>query len=112
MRLSESIVVALIALVAAALGSAVGPVIDAFVRARFVDDKMIELAVDILKSDCKAAPGLVPARGWAIDVIDKFSSVKMSVEAKTALAHNSITPGAFSSGFSADFDISRSPCGK
>jgi hypothetical protein len=110
MKISDPIVVALIALVSAAIGSAVSPIIDAFVRTRVVNDKLVELAIDILKSDCKTAPGLVPARQWAVDVIQKLSPVHLSEEAKAALIHNSIAPGAFSRDFNSDFDIGRNPC--
>jgi hypothetical protein len=34
---------------------------------------MIELALEILKSDCKTEPGLIPVRPWAVSVIEKFS---------------------------------------
>jgi hypothetical protein len=112
MRISESVLVALIALTSAAIGSAVGPFTDAFLRAHVLNDKMVELAVDILKSDCKNSPGLVPARKWAVDVISQLSSVKMGDDAKVALVQNSIAPGAFDSSFSADFDIARNPCAK
>jgi hypothetical protein len=43
-------------------------------------------------------------------VIQKLSPVHLSEEAKTALIHNSIAPGAFSRDFNSDFDIGRNPC--
>ena len=110
MKIPEPIAVALIALVSAIIGGAVSPAVDALIRTRLVNDKLVELAIDILKSDCKTAPGLVPARPWAVDVIEKLSPVHLSEEAKAALAHNSIAPGAFSNDFNSDFDIGRNPC--
>ena len=110
MKMHEPIVIALIALFGAVVGGMVSPIVDAFIRARVVNDKLVELAIDILKSDCKTAPGLVPARPWAVDVIQKLSPVHLSEEAKTALIHNSIAPGAFSRDFNSDFDIGRNLC--
>jgi hypothetical protein len=48
----ETIVVALIG---AVLGRAVGPVVQAILAQKYANDKMIELVVEILKSDCKSA---------------------------------------------------------
>jgi hypothetical protein len=106
MKMHESIVIALIALFGAVVGGMVSPIVDAFIRARVVNDRLVELAIDILKSDCKTAPGLVPARPWAVDVIQKLSPVHLSEEARAALLHNSIAPGAFSRDFNSDFERS------
>jgi hypothetical protein len=43
--------VALIAGVSAIIGAAVAPSIDAFLRTRVINDKLVELAIEILKSD-------------------------------------------------------------
>jgi ABC-type phosphate/phosphonate transport system permease subunit len=85
----ETIVVALIG---AVLGGAVGPVVQAILAQKYANDKMIELAVEILKSDCKSAPGLVPAKPWAVSVVERFSPVQLGKDAKSALLRNPI-PG-------------------
>ena len=97
-------------LVGTIIGVAGAPFVQAVLSQKYANDKMIELAVEILKSDCKSAPGLVPARPWAGSVIEKFSPVHLGEDAKAALLHNSIAPGSFDSSFNSDFDIAKNPC--
>lgn len=100
-----------VGLLGAIIGAVGAPFVQAVLSQKYANDKMIELAAEILKSDCKSAPGLVPARPWAVSVIEKFSPVPLGEEAKSALLHNSITPGSFSTGFSGkDFDVGHNPC--
>lgn len=99
-------------LLGAIIGAVGAPFVQAVLSQKYANDKMVELAVEILKSDCKSAPGLVPARPWAVSVIEKFSPVQLGEDAKSALFHNSIVPGGFSTGFSGkDFDVGQNPCG-
>ena len=98
------------AIIAAVAGFA-GVVLENQWHNRDLDGRMVGLAIDVLKSDCKSAPGLMPAREWAVAIIQRFSAVPLDESAKAALVHNSIAPGAFSSDFSSGFDIARNPCG-
>jgi hypothetical protein len=110
MRARDAILAALIGLAGVVVGGIVTPTADAFLRTHVVNDKLVELAIDILKSDCKTVPGLVPARPWAVDVIDKLSPVPLSEDAKAALIQNSIAPGDFNRDFGKDFVEARNPC--
>lgn len=49
---------------------------------------MVELAVGILSQEPKE--GIAPAREWAVDVINGFSSVPISDGARKALLENKI----------------------
>ena len=80
-------------LLGAIIGAVGAPFVQAVLSQKYANDKMVELAVEILKSDCKTAPGLVPARPWAVSVIEDFSPVRLGEDAKSALLHNSIVPG-------------------
>jgi hypothetical protein len=110
MKVTEPIAVAMIAVVGGIAGAAIGPIAEAPEHSQEIHVKMIELAVDILKSTCTSDAGLVPAREWAVNLIDRYSPIPLSDQAKAAIVHNSIAPGAFDSGFSSDFDIGRNPC--
>ena len=48
-----------------------------------LNQKYIEIAVGILNS--KPTPETIPLRDWAIDIIDKYSEIKLSKEAKKLL---------------------------
>jgi hypothetical protein len=78
------------------------------------DEKMIELAVDILKANCTSNEGVVPARKWAVNVIQHFapSGVPLDEDTKKALLEVfALLPGSFSKDFSSDFDVGpHSPC--
>lgn len=111
MKWPDAILVTALPLVGAIIGSTFGPTLDYALRSRQMDIKMVGHAVDILKSDRKTGSGIVPARQWAVQVIDKFAFIHFSEQAKAALLHNSIAPGAFSTkDFSSGFDIARNPC--
>lgn len=78
--------------------------IESWDRNRDIDERMIGLAVDVLKSDCRSAPGLVPARRWAVSVIAHYSNdVPLQEDAREALAQNSVSPAEFNKDFSSDF---------
>jgi len=46
---------------------------------------LVEIAIGILRADPKE--DVVPARGWALDVIDEYSGVKFTAEDRRALLH-------------------------
>jgi hypothetical protein len=48
-----------------------------------LNQKYIEIAVSIL--NVKPTPEATPLRDWAIDIIDKYSEIKLSKEAKKLL---------------------------
>lgn len=48
-----------------------------------LNQKYIEIAVGILNG--KPTPETIPLRDWAIDIIDKYSEIKLSKEAKKLL---------------------------
>lgn len=48
-----------------------------------LNQKYIEIAVGILNG--KPTPEAIPLRNWAIDIIDKYSEIKLSKEAKKLL---------------------------
>ena len=89
MKITDAILVAVIGFAGVIVGGVVNPSVDAFLRAHLVNDRMVELAVDILKSsDCKTAPNLAAARPWAVSVIEKFSPVPMDADVKSALLNS------------------------
>lgn len=109
--LPEQIQGASIAAAAAIVGALTTAYVDYQLRSRGMDNKMVELAIDVLKADCKTEPGLVPARKWAVEVINHYATVKLEPDAQAALAQHSIGQGSFSSDFSPkDFDVARNPC--
>ena len=81
--------IAVIAGLSAAVGAVGGPYltsrVDYFTRNREMDIKMVEIAVGVLRSDEKVEPGLAPARAWAADVIDRYSQIPLSPEARKSL---------------------------
>lgn len=88
-RLASPAAVAVIAGLSAAIGAVGGPYltsrVDYFTRNREMDIKMVEIAVGILRTDDKKEPGVAPARSWAADVIDRYSQVPLSAEARKSL---------------------------
>jgi hypothetical protein len=76
----------LIAVLAGVVGAGVTAYVDYQLRTRDMDIKMVELAIDVLKSDCKIEPGLVPARKWAVEVINHYATVELEPDAQAALA--------------------------
>jgi len=88
-RLASPPAVAVIAGLSAAIGAVGGPYltsrVDYFTRNREMDIKMVEIAVGILRSDNKTEPGVAPARAWAADVIDRYSQIPLSSEARKSL---------------------------
>lgn len=111
MRINESLSAALLSLLGVLIGVSISEVTDYWLRSRDMDNKMVEVAIDVLKSDCKKEPGIVPARKWAVSILKKYSPVPMNRDVEAALLQNSIKPGGFNpQDFSKDFDIARNPC--
>ena len=75
--------VALVGFLGAVVGGGIVAVANYVVNERQIDVKMIEIAVDILKQDPNG--GLQPARKWAVDVIQKNASPRLSDAAYEAL---------------------------
>jgi hypothetical protein len=48
--------------------------------------RLVEIAIGILRAD-PAKEDIAPARGWAIEVIERDSGVKFSAEDRAALLH-------------------------
>ena len=65
------------------IGGGIAAITSYVVNERQIDVKMIEIAVDILKQDPNG--GLQPARKWAVDVIRKNASPRLSDAAYEAL---------------------------
>ena len=88
-RLASPAAVAVIAGLSAAIGAVGGPYltsrVDYFTRNREMDIKMVEIAVGILRANDKQEPGVAPARAWAADVIDRYSQIPLSAEARKSL---------------------------
>jgi hypothetical protein len=61
----------------------VGAVLGYQSKNREMDVKMVEIAVGILSQEPKE--GIAPAREWAVDVINGYSDVKVTPEARAAL---------------------------
>ena len=59
--------------------------LNASIQDRSARVRMIELAVEILKSDPKAATNANYMRGWAVEVLQKNSEVPLPKEASDAL---------------------------
>lgn len=60
-----------------------------FQKGRELDIKLVELGVNILRAGPQET-GSKAARGWAIDVIEKYSGVSFTKEAKQALMNNAL----------------------
>jgi hypothetical protein len=99
-HLASPAAVAVIAGVSAAIGAVAGPYltsrVEYFTRNREMDIKMVEIAVGILRADDKKEPGVAPARAWAADVIDRYSQVPLSAEARKSLIEFGVR-GSYSS---------------
>ena len=74
------------------LGVLVGTGVEHVSRERELDIKMIETALGILS--VKPEPSTQPVRVWAMDVIDQYSDVKLSPDARRVLLNEPL-PGAF-----------------
>jgi len=80
-------------IVAKILGAVLLPVIticiaymlNASIQERSARVRMVELAVEILKSDPRAATNANYMRGWAVDVLQKNSEVPLPKEVLSAL---------------------------
>ncbi|MGH9427799.1 MAG: hypothetical protein ACRD2L_16040 [Terriglobia bacterium] len=59
--------------------------LNASIQDRSARVRMIELAVEILKSDPKASTNVNYMRGWALEVLQKNSEVPLPKEAVSAL---------------------------
>lgn len=59
--------------------------LNASIQDRSARVRMVELAVEILKSDPKAATNANYMRGWAVEVLQKNSEVPLPKEALSAL---------------------------
>jgi hypothetical protein len=68
---------------------------------------LVEIAIGILRADPKE--DVAPARGWAIDIIEKDSGVKFSEEDRAALLHKPIktTFGALPSKWDTDSSLQK-----
>ena len=84
-------------LIGAAAGVVGGTVVvlgDYLVTKREADVKMIEIAVGILAA--KPDQNIKPARAWAVDVLDHYSTdVKLTDEVKAALLDNPLPVRTF-----------------
>jgi len=54
-----------------------------------INQKYIEIAVGILNG--KPTPEAIPLRDWTIDIIDKYSEIKLSKEAKKLLKEKQLS---------------------
>ena len=74
----------------------VGLLVNSAIRARQRSEKLVELAIGILRSDPEKTP--IPGlRHWGADVISKYSGVPLSAEARKEIAESSVTIEAASS---------------
>jgi hypothetical protein len=55
---------------------------------------LVEIAIGILRAD-PTKEDVAPARGWAIDIIERDSGVKFSAADRAALLHQPIKAAAF-----------------
>jgi hypothetical protein len=81
-----SLAIALVGVLSALIGAG-ATVVTTYLTSASKDQELkahlVETAVSILRAD----PNVTPARGWALDVIDKNSDVKFSKEEREALLH-------------------------
>ena len=68
----------------------VGVMLNGSIQDRANKVKMVELAVEILKSDPKASVNAYHIRGWALDVIQKNSEVPFPAEALEGLRKSAL----------------------
>jgi len=87
-RVTEAVVVALIAF-AGVLG---GAWFTLLTKDHELKVRLVEIGISILRADPKADPkdDVTPARGWAIEVIEKNSETYFSPEDKALLLHTPI----------------------
>ncbi len=111
-HLASPAAVAVIAGLSAAIGAVGGPYltsrVDYFTRNREMDIKMVEIAVGILRTDNLKEPGVAPARAWAADVIDRYSQIPLSPEARKSLIEFGVR-GSYSSFVDYSYPIISAP---
>jgi len=91
----ESASVALAALLVPVVVAVVGSSFSSAVTNREIDIRFVELAVDILQEEPdEESRGL---RDWAIDVIDEYSGIQMSDEARESLQEDALPLSLLSS---------------
>jgi hypothetical protein len=91
----SNILVAAITGLAALGGALIGSLYQHASRERELDIKMVEIAVNILRA--KPEPSVQPVREWAVAVMDKYSGLKLSDDARRVLLNEPL-PGSFGSG--------------
>jgi hypothetical protein len=82
-------------LATALLGGIVGSVLTYWSANREMDVKMVEIALGILAKS--PTDPVKPAREWAVDVINQYSAVKLSPQARDAFLENQIEIGGMPS---------------
>jgi hypothetical protein len=97
---ASTLVVAIVALLSAALGSAatlaatLGAGYFTFAsKDQELKVHLVEIAISILRADPKE--DVVPARGWALDIVEKNSGVPFSQQDREALLHKPLANSAF-----------------
>jgi hypothetical protein len=71
--------------------ASIGLIVDSTLKSREVNVKYVEMAVDILKTKPVESPKNL--RMWAIDVVNKYSKVPLSIEVQEELKTNSLPGG-------------------
>lgn len=59
-------------------------------KSRELDIRMVEIALSLVKPDPNVDPAKIGAREWAIDVMEKFSGIKFSPEARQSIIETSV----------------------
>jgi hypothetical protein len=71
--------------------ASIGLILNSTLQNREVNSKYVEIAVEILKTDPDKSPKNL--RTWAIDVVNEYSKVKLSIGAQEELKTNSLPSG-------------------
>ena len=81
--MNSNLKIALVSAVGGIVGGGLVAFFDYVVREREIDVKMIEIAVGLMRQP--PTDMVQPAREWAVDVIQHYSEVKLSAQARAAL---------------------------
>lgn len=84
---------AAVPLVSAIIGGSAVALFGYLGTSREMDVKMVEIAVGILARE--PTPPIRPAREWAVDIINEYSNVSLSPQARAALLENQIDAAGF-----------------
>jgi hypothetical protein len=81
--LNNDLKIALVGAAGGIIGGGMVAFVDYVVREREIDVKMVEIAVGLIRQP--PTDNVQPAREWAIEVIDHYSDVKLSAQARATL---------------------------